>query len=138
MSTDKKTVNIDEDEYKALLGKNVAQTTEITQLKAQLKDSTEALVIIKNKMDAAEKEEKDAVIDELIRDSQGKLSIETLKDHSLNELYFLKDTLAKAEPKTFVSVMRQREQDSKKPVVTLGTVGSFNQQTGKYEGGLPE
>ena len=138
MSTDKKTVTIDEDEYKALLGKNVAQTTEITQLKAQLKDSTEALVIIKNKMDAAEKEEKDAVIEELIRDSQGKLTTETLKDHSLNELYFLKDILAKAEPKTFVSVMRQREQDSKNPPVTLGTVGSYNQQTGKYEGGLPE
>ena len=88
-------------------------------------------------MDAAEKEEKDAVIDELVRDSQGKLSQETLQDHDLKDLYFLKDTLDRAQPKTFVSVMRQREADTKKPVV-MGTVGTYNQATGKYEGGMAE
>jgi uncharacterized protein YihD (DUF1040 family) len=131
----KKTVSLDEDEYKALLGKNAAQTTKIIQLENQLKDSTDAIVIIKTKMDAAEKEEKDSVVAELVRDSQGKLTKETLIDHDLKELYFLKDTLSKAEPKTFVSVMKQRETDSKKPQA-LGTFGAYNQATGKYEGGI--
>jgi RNA-binding protein YhbY len=132
----KKTVSLDEDEYKGLLAKNIAQATELSQVKAQLKDSTDALVLIKTKIDSAEKEEKEAVIDELVRDSQGKLTKATLIDHDLKELYFLKDTLSKAEPKTFVSVMKQREADSKQPVA-LGTMGTFNQMTGKYEGGIP-
>ena len=53
----KKTVLLDEDEYKGLLAKNIAQATEISQVKAQLKDSTDALVLIKTKIDSAEKEE---------------------------------------------------------------------------------
>ena len=136
MSQDKKMISVDEAEYKALLAKASAQGTQIDQLKSQLRDSTEALSVIKTKMDAAEQEEKDAVIEELVRDSQGKLTKEALKDHELKELYFLKDNLDKAEPKTFISVMRQREVDAVKPQV-LGTVGSFNQETKKYEGGLP-
>lgn len=137
MIDDKKMVSVDEDEYKGLLAKNAAQGTQIEQLRNQLKDSTDALVVLKNKMDAAEAEEKDAVIEALVRDSQGKLTKESLKDHDLKDLYFLKDTLDKAEPKTFVSVMRQREVDQQKPAV-LGTVGSYNQASGKYEGGISE
>ncbi len=134
----KKMITVDEADYKAALAKCVSQVTQIEQLKAQLHDATEALTVIKAKMDAAEKEEKDAVIDELVRDSQGKLTEEMLQNHDLKDLYFLKDTLDKAQPKTFVSVMRQREAaDTKKPVV-MGTVGTYNQATGKFEGGIAE
>ena len=131
----KKTVLLDEDEYKGLLAKNIAQATEISQVKAQLKDSTDALVLIKTKLDSAEKEEKEAVITDLVRDSQGKLTVETLKDHSLNELYFLKDTLSKAEPKTFVSVMKQREADQIKPKPQETSVGIYDSATHKFVGG---
>ena len=137
MPEDEKMITVKEADYQGLLAKTVSQATQIEQLKQQLKDSTEALTVIKTRMDAAEKEEKDAVIDELVRDSQGKLSQETLQDHDLKDLYFLKDTLDRAQPKTFVSVMRQREADTKKPVV-MGTVGTYNQATGKYEGGMAE
>jgi cell division septum initiation protein DivIVA len=137
MPEDEKMITVKEADYQGLLAKNVSQSTQIEQLKQQLKDSTEALTVIKTRMDAAEKEEKDAVIDELVRDSQGKLARETLQDHDLKDLYFLKDTLDRAQPKTFVSVMRQREADTKKPVV-MGTVGTYNQATGKYEGGMAE
>jgi preprotein translocase subunit SecD len=137
MPEDEKMITVKEADYQGLLAKTVSQSTQIEQLKQQLKDSTEALTVIKTRMDAAEKEEKDAVIDELVRDSQGKLSQETLQDHDLKDLYFLKDTLDRAQPKTFVSVMRQREADTKKPVV-MGTVGTYNQATGKYEGGMAE
>jgi hypothetical protein len=131
----KKTVLLDEDEYKGLLAKNIAQATEISQVKAQLKDSTDALVLIKTKLDSAEKEEKEAVITDLVRDSQGKLTVETLKDHTLNELYFLKDTLSKAEPKTFVSVMKQREADQNKPKPPETSVGIYDSATHKFVGG---
>ena len=137
MPEDEKMITVKEADYQGLLAKTVSQSTQIEQLKQQLKDSTEALTVIKTRMDAAEKEEKDAVIDELVRDSQGKLSQETLQEHDLKDLYFLKDTLDRAQPKTFVSVMRQREADTKKPVV-MGTVGTYNQATGKYEGGMAE
>lgn len=133
--SEKKQIQVDEDEYKALLAKSTSQATKIEQLTAQLKDSTDALVIIKEKMDAAEKEEKDAVINEIVRDSNGKLTAESLQDQDLDKLYFLQDALNKAEPKTFVSVMRQREQDSHKPPV-YGTVGQYNPETQKYEGGI--
>ena len=137
MPEDEKMITVKEADYQGLLAKTVSQSTQIEQLKQQLKDSTEALTVIKTRMDAAEKEEKDAVIDELVRDSQGKLTRETLQEHDLKDLYFLKDTLDRAQPKTFVSVMRQREADTKKPVV-MGTVGTYNQATGKYEGGMAE
>ncbi len=75
----KKMITVDEADYKAALAKYVSQVTQIEQLKAQLHDATEALTVIKAKMDAAEKEEKDAVIDELVRDSQGKLTGEMLQ-----------------------------------------------------------
>lgn len=135
MTDEKKTVAIDEDEYKTLIAKSTSQATKIGQLEAQLKDATDTLVIITGKLNAAEKEEKDAVIDELIRNSQGKLTKETLQEHDLKELYFLKDTLDKAEPRTFVSVMRQREKDAQeqKP---QGTVGHFNPETKTWEGGV--
>jgi len=93
MPEDEKMITVKETDYQGLLAKTVSQATQIEQLKQQLKDSTEALTVIKTRMDAAEKEEKDAVIDELVRDSQGKLSQETLQDHDLKDLYFLKDTL---------------------------------------------
>jgi len=131
----KKTVSLDEDEYKGLLAKNIAQATELGQVKAQLKDSTDALVLIKTKIDSAEKEEKEAVIDELVRDSQGKLTKATLIDHDLKELYFLKDTLSKAEPKTFVSVMKQREADQNKPKTQETSVGIYDSATHKFVGG---
>jgi cell division septum initiation protein DivIVA len=123
------------DEYQTALAKISALETENKQLKDQLNESTEAFKIIKKQFDAAETTEKSAVIDELVKDSFGKLTKESLKDHSLKELYFLKDNLDRAAPKSFVSVMRQREQDEKKPA-PLGTIGSYNQETGKYEGGL--
>ncbi len=135
MPDDKKMINVDEADYNGLLAKNTAQATQIEQLKAQLHDSTEALVVLKKLKDAAEATEKEAVIDELVRDSRGKLTKENLQDHDLKELYFLKDNLDRAEPKTFVSVMRQREVDQARPPV-FGTVGTFNQASGKFEGGL--
>ena len=133
MSEKKTTVTIDE--YETQLAKVQSLETENKQLKDQLKESTETMEIIKKQFDAAEATEKDAVIDDLVRDSKGKLAKETLKDHALKELYFLKDNLEKAEPKSFVSVMRQKEIDAAKPK-PLGTVGSYDQQTGKFTGGL--
>jgi uncharacterized protein YihD (DUF1040 family) len=132
--SEKTTVTLDE--FQEALAKNATLTTENKQLKEQLKDATDALIIIKTKFDAAEKEEKDAVIDELAKDSQGKLTKDALQEHSLKELYFLKDNLDKAEPKTFVSVMHQREKAvaEKKP----SGMGSWNPETRKWIGGLPE
>jgi len=139
LTEDKKMINVAEDDYKALLAKDAAQTTQIAQMKKQLEDSTEALIVIKNKLDAAEQEEKDAVIAELVHDSNGKLSPENFKDSGLKELYFLKDTLAKAEPRSFVSVIKQREADQNKPTykhpAEMFGPGKFNQETGKWDGG---
>jgi hypothetical protein len=132
-------ISVAEDEYKALLAKDASQSTEIMQLKKQLGDSTDALLLIKSKMDAAEKEEKDAVITELVHDSNGKLTAEMFKDAGLKDLYFLKDTLAKAEPKSFVSVIKQREADQNKtPALDAMGTGTFNQETGKWEGGYQQ
>ena len=55
MPEDKKMITVDEADYKAALAKCVSQVTQIEQLKAQLHDATEALTVIKAKMDAAEK-----------------------------------------------------------------------------------
>ena len=137
MSENKTAVTLEE--YNAALTKIGAQGTQITQLKAQLQEATDALTIIKAKFDAAEVAEKEDVINELVKDSNGKLTREVLVKDSLKDLYLRKDTIALAEPKSFVSVMRQREQDAQKPK-TLGSngTGTYNQSTGKWEGGLSE
>jgi GTPase involved in cell partitioning and DNA repair len=139
LTDDKKMINVAEDDYKALLAKDAAQSTQIEQMTKQLSDSTEALIVIKNKMDAAEREEKDAVIAELVHDSNGKLTVEMFKDAGLKDLYFLKDTLQKAEPKSFVSVIKQREADQNKPThkhpAETSGPGMYNQSTGRWEGG---
>jgi cell division septum initiation protein DivIVA len=47
--------NVSFEDYRAALVKNEALQTEITQLKDQLKDATDALTIVKAKFDVAEK-----------------------------------------------------------------------------------
>jgi len=68
-------------------------------------------------------------------DGNGKLSRENLDKMTLAELYIFKDAIEKSQPKTFISVMRDAQEVKTKPK-TQGTVGSYNQDTGKYEGGL--
>ncbi len=135
MPDDEKMISVKEADYQGLLAKTVSQTTQIDQLKNQLHDATEAINVLKKKMDAAEKEEKDAVIVALVQDSEGRLTEEYLQEKDLKFLYDLRDTRDKLAPKSFLSVMRQREEDAKKPVV-IGTVGSYDQATGKWNGGL--
>ena len=60
--------NVSFDDYRAALVKNEALQTEITQLKDQLEDATDALTIVKAKFDVAEKAEKDSLVTSLIRD----------------------------------------------------------------------
>jgi cell division septum initiation protein DivIVA len=60
--------NVSFDDYRAALVKNEALQTEITQLKDQLKDATDALTIVKAKFDVAEKAEKDSLVTSLVRD----------------------------------------------------------------------
>ena len=127
--------NVSFEDYRAALVKNEALQTEITQLKDQLKDATDALTIVKAKFDVAEKAEKDSLVNALVRDSKGKLSRENLDKMTLAELYIFKDAIEKSQPKTFISVMRDAQEVKTKPK-TQGTVGSYNQDTGKYEGGL--
>ena len=68
-------------------------------------------------------------------DSKGKFSRESLEKMALPDLYIVKDALDKAQPKTFVSVMRDAQEGKTKPK-SPGTVGSYNQDTKTYEGGL--
>jgi hypothetical protein len=129
--------NVSLDEYKEALAKIASQETQIKQLSSQLTEATDTLALLKTRFDSAEAGEKADVIAELVRDSNGKLAAESLQKHTLTELYLIKDAISKAEPKTFLSVMRQREKDAATPK-PHGTVGSFNQETGKYEGGIEQ
>jgi len=126
--------NVSFEDYRAALVKNEALVTEITQLKDQLKDATDTLTIAKAKFDVAEKAEKDSLVTSLVRDGNGKLSRD-LDKMTLAELYIFKDAIEKSQPKTFISVMRDAQGVKTKPK-TQGTVGSYNQNTGKYEDGL--
>ncbi|MCJ7559173.1 hypothetical protein MUO79_00965 [Candidatus Bathyarchaeota archaeon] len=127
--------NVSLEEYQGALAKITSQETQIAQLTSQLAEATDTLALLKTKFDSAEAGEKADVIAELVRDSNGKLTGASLQKHTLTELYLIKDAIAKAEPKTFLSVMRQREKDTATPK-PHGTVGSYNQETGKYEGGI--
>ena len=133
MSENKTAVSLDE--YKASLAQIQALKTQNSQLASQLAEATDTIVLLKTKFDSAEAGEKADVIAELVKDSEGKLTAESLQKHTLTELYMIKDAVAKAEPKGFLSVMRQREKDAETPK-PHGTVGSYNQETGKYEGGV--
>jgi superoxide dismutase len=125
---------VTKDEYDTALAKISTLETEKKQLQDQLNEATDAFKAMKSKFDAAEAQEKGAVIAALVKDNSG-LEKAVLDKMSLKDLYQIKDALEKAHPKTFVSVIRKAEVDAEN-VKPMGTVGSFNQDSGKFEGGL--
>lgn len=130
---EKTTVTLEE--HTIALKTIASQKSEIKQLTDQLQEATDAFTLLKTKFDVATAAEKDTLIKELVTDSKGKLTVEILKDDSLEDLYLRKETIAIAEPKNFLSVMRAKDEDAQKQK-PQGTVGFYNPETKKWEGGV--
>ncbi len=89
--------------------------------------------------DAAIAESKQVVIDSLVRDSRGSFSREHLEKLDLSTLNRLKRLFAGAVGQAYQDVLKDREEQRIRDSTTAGgTVGTFNQATGKYEGGIVE
>jgi predicted nuclease with TOPRIM domain len=125
---------VSKDEYDTALAKISTLETENKQLKDQLGEATDAFKAMKSKFDAAEAQEKGALIAKLVKENPG-LEKDALGKLALKDLYQISEAVAKAQPKSFVSIMRQADVD-KSNRAPLGTIGSFNQDTGKFEEGL--
>lgn len=120
-------------DLKTAIAKIAAQDSEIKELKRQLNDSTETLTKVKTQMDAAAGSEKTDVVNELVA-KYPTLEKDALMTRDLSYLYDLKKDLGEAKEKAFISLAREQAKDAaQKP---QGTVGYYNSETKKWEGGV--
>lgn len=121
-----------------LMQTNAMQNKRIENLEAQLKLAVDALSRVNDQKKAEAAAERQNLIDHLVADSAGKLTVETLKDVGMTELKAMKimaDTLGTSQDKMFASVaalQAERDQRSKPHL----TAGYFDRETKSWKGGL--
>jgi hypothetical protein len=121
-----------------LMQTNAMLKRRIDALEDQLKLAVDALSKVNDQKKAQDIAEKQDLIDHLVADSCGKLTVDSLKDASIRELKSMRimaDALGTSQDKMFASVASlQAERDQRtKPQLTAGY---FDSATGTYKGGL--
>ena len=132
--TDETTVPIEK--YREVLSKLEAKDAECKRLTEQVKDDQYMLEKFSSDAAIEEKAQKDEAIETIFALSKGKITKESLVGDSLSELNKQVKLAHEIAPKSFISVMREHDEEMRKPRPSLGTVGTYNQATGKYEGGI--
>lgn len=120
-------------DLKTAIAKIGALDSEIKELKRQLNESTESMKTLKTKMDAASSAEKTDIVNELVS-KYPTMAKDALMSRDLAYLYDLKKDLGEAQEKAFLNLQHAREKDA--AVKPQGTVGFYNSETKKWEGGV--
>lgn len=123
------------EKYREALAKFEAKDAECKRLTEQLKDDAFLLEKFDTEKTVAEKAEKDIAIEEIVKLSGGKITKDSLQNDTMSELSKQLKIAHDIAPKSFISVMREHDEAQRKPK-PLGTVGSYNQDTKTYEGGI--
>jgi hypothetical protein len=79
---------------------------------------------------------KSPFIDSLVTDSKGYFSRDPLEKLSIDNLKILRRTFDSTVARDYQAFLAEREQKQKAAKPSLGTVGSYNQDTGKFENGV--
>ena len=137
MSTEQKDNTVPIEKYREALAKSSMKDAEIERLKESLHDAEYLLQRMQAEKASIDQADRDEAIDIVVSLSKGKITKEYLKDVDTETINRMAELAVKITPPSTISIMRQAEMDAAKPKI-LGTVGGFNQQNGKYEGGLPE
>jgi hypothetical protein len=121
-----------------LMQSNAMLTRRNTTLEAQLKLAIDALSKVNDQKRAQDTAEKQDLIDHLVADSAGKLTVESLKDMDMPQLKSMRimaDALGTSQDKMFASVAAlQAQQDQKRTPIL--TAGYYDRATGTYKGGI--
>jgi len=123
----------EEIDLKTALAKLAAKESELKEVTRQLDASTDKILKLAIKIDDAASKEKTDVVNEL-HAKYPTLEKDALLTRDLAYLYDLKKDLGEAKEQAFLSLAREHEKDAaKKPQFT---VGYFNPETKKWEGGV--
>jgi hypothetical protein len=134
MSEENKT-QVPIEKYREVLSQSAMKDAEIQHLKDSLHDAEFMLNRIKTEKDSIDKADREDAIDLVVSLSKGKVTKESLKDTSTETINKMAEMAVKLTPPSTITLMRQAEADAAKPK-TPGTVGTYDQTSGKYVGGL--
>jgi len=119
--------------YREVLSQSHMKDAEIKTLKESLHDVEYMLERINAEKVSVVQADVDIGKNLLV--SIGKYTMDELKDKTPATIFDMAEVALRNAQPSYVSILRQREADQNKPPV-LGTVGAYNQNTGKFEGGI--
>lgn len=125
------------EKYREVLSKSEMKDAEIQHLKESLHDAEYLLNRIKTEKDSIDQADRDEAIDLVVSLSKGKFTKDSLKDTPTETINRMAELAVKLTPPSAITIMRQAEVDAAKPPKSPGTVGSYDQTTGKFNGGVP-
>ncbi len=124
------------EKYREITSQSALKDAEITQLKQALADAEFLLKRIKTEKDSIDAAEREEAINIVVNSSSGKIKKDDLKDVATETINRMAEVALKVMSPSAVQVMRQREADQNKaPTLDAMGTGTFNQETGKWEGG---
>jgi len=126
---------LDKKDFGDLVSQIEMQKVKIGQLEAALREATDIIKKVNTERDAVTDARKYEISLELEKDSEGRLKHRELMKESLENLSIIKKTIDLARPKTFVSLSQKIAEDQKQQKPSL-SVGEWNPETKKYEGGV--
>jgi hypothetical protein len=124
------------EKYREILSQSAMKDAEIQHLKESLHDAEFLLTRIQTEKASIDQADRDEAISMVVSLSKGKVTKESLKDTATETINRMAELAVKITPPSTITVMRQAEADAAKPK-TFGTVGSYDQTTGKFNGGTP-
>lgn len=129
-------VDAKDKELETLRRENAMLKNERDQLKEQVREATDAFKDFTAKEHVREEVERKELIDQVAKDSDGKLPVDALDKMSLSELYVAKMTLDKTRAKSFASVIAAHDAELKKPKPVSLTVGQWDPVKKDWTGGM--
>jgi hypothetical protein len=131
---DKTTVPIEK--YREVLSQSQMKDAKIQHLEESLHDAEFLLNRIKTEKDSIDKADREAAIDLVVSLSKSKITKESLKDTDTETINRMAELAVTITPPSAISLMRQAEINAQKEKPP-GTVGFFNSESKKWEGGMP-
>ena len=123
------------EKYREVLSQSSMKDAEIQHLKESLKDAEFLLTRIQTEKASIDLADRDEAINMVVSLSKGKVTKESLKDTATETINRMAELAVKITPPSAITIMRQAEQDAAKPK-SPGTVGIYDQISGKFNGGV--
>jgi hypothetical protein len=121
--------------YREVLAICEMKDAKIEHLTESLNNAEYLLTRIQTEKASIDQADREEAIDLVVSLSKGKVTKDSLKDTDTETINRMAEVAVKITPPSAITIMRQAEIDAGKPK-SPGTVGSYDQNARKFEGGL--